>query len=84
LLIVNVLNLQSLKTFVLFNKEDKILFDLIYDLINSIYNEDIDVDLQLALSFVTTHQEWYHWVFSSFGFTPPTSSNSRQKIQTGV
>lgn len=57
--------------FILFNKKDRILFDLIYDLIISIYNKDLDVDLESALTFVTTHQEWYHWIFSIFGFTPP-------------
>ncbi|WP_071190689.1 hypothetical protein [Trichormus sp. NMC-1] len=57
--------------FILFNKQDRILFDLIYDLIISIYNKDLDVDLESALTFVTTHQEWYHWIFSIFGFTPP-------------
>jgi hypothetical protein len=57
--------------FVLFNKEDRILFDLIYDLIISIYNKDLDIDLESALNFVTTHQEWYHWIFTKFGFTPP-------------
>jgi len=57
--------------FVLFNKQDRILFDLIYDLIISIYNKDLDIDLESALNFVTTHQEWYHWIFTKFGFTPP-------------
>ncbi|MFN7414896.1 MAG: exonuclease domain-containing protein [Dolichospermum sp.] len=57
--------------FVLFNKEDRILFDLIYDLIISIHNKDLDIDLESALTFVTTHQEWYHWIFTKFGFTPP-------------
>ncbi|MGM3307716.1 exonuclease domain-containing protein [Anabaena sp. WFMT] len=58
--------------FVLFNKEDRILFDLIYDLIISIYNKDLDIDLESALDFITTHQEWYHWIFTKFGFTPPS------------
>jgi Cdc6-like AAA superfamily ATPase len=57
--------------FVLFNKEDRILFDLIYDLIISIHNKDLEIDLESALTFVTTHQEWYHWIFTKFGFTPP-------------
>jgi Cdc6-like AAA superfamily ATPase len=57
--------------FVVFNKEDRILFDLIYDLIISIYNKDLDIDLESALTFVTTHQEWYHWIFTKFGFTSP-------------
>jgi Cdc6-like AAA superfamily ATPase len=57
--------------FVLFNKKDRILFDLIYDLIISIHNKDLDIDLESALTFVTTHQEWYHWIFTKFGFTPP-------------
>ncbi|MBO1065079.1 MULTISPECIES: exonuclease domain-containing protein [Nostocales] len=57
--------------FMLFNKEDRILFDLIYDLIISIHNKDLDIDLESALTFVTTHQEWYHWIFTKFGFTPP-------------
>ena len=57
--------------FVLFNKEDRILFDLIYDLIISIHNKDLDIDLESALTFVTTHQEWYHWIFTKFGFTLP-------------
>ena len=57
--------------FVLFNKADRILFDLIYDLIISVYNKDLDIDLESALNFITTHQEWYHWMFTKFGFTPP-------------
>ncbi|MFM2063901.1 MAG: hypothetical protein RLZZ507_3572 [Cyanobacteriota bacterium] len=57
--------------FILFNKQDRILFDLIYDLIVSIYNKDLDIDLETALTFVTTHQEWYHWMFTKFGFTAP-------------
>ncbi|ALB41306.1 MULTISPECIES: exonuclease domain-containing protein [unclassified Anabaena] len=57
--------------FMLFNKEDRILFDLIYDLIISIHNKDLDIDLESALTFVTTHQEWYHWIFTKFGFTLP-------------
>ncbi|MBO1068164.1 MAG: exonuclease [Dolichospermum sp. DEX189] len=57
--------------FMLFNKEDRILFDLIYDLIISIHNKDLEIDLESALTFVTTHQEWYHWIFTKFGFTPP-------------
>jgi Cdc6-like AAA superfamily ATPase len=57
--------------FVLFNKQDRILFDLIYDLIISIYNKDLEIDLESALTFVTSHEEWYHWIFTKFGFTPP-------------
>lgn len=57
--------------FILFNKQDRILFDLIYDLIISIYNKDLDIDLESALTFVTTHQEWYHWIFTKFGFIAP-------------
>jgi Cdc6-like AAA superfamily ATPase len=56
--------------FILFNKQDRILFDLIYDLIISIYNKDLDIDLESALTFVTTHLEWYHWIFTKFGFSP--------------
>ena len=26
---------------------------------------------EAALTFVTNHQEWYHWIFTKFGFTPP-------------
>ncbi|MBD2146703.1 hypothetical protein [Sphaerospermopsis sp. FACHB-1194] len=59
--------------FILFNRQDRILFDLIYDLIVSIYNKDLDVDLETALTFITTHQEWYHWIFNKFGFTEPLS-----------
>lgn len=57
--------------FMLFNKEDRILFDLIYDLIISIHNKDLDIDLESALTFITTHQEWYNWIFTKFGFTLP-------------
>ncbi|MFM7407164.1 MAG: hypothetical protein ACKO3K_11000 [Cuspidothrix sp.] len=57
--------------FILFNKQDRILFDLIYDLIISIYNKDLDIDLESALTFITTHQEWYHWIFTKFGITLP-------------
>jgi Cdc6-like AAA superfamily ATPase len=57
--------------FVLLNKHDRILFDLIYDLIISIHNKDLDIDLESALNFVTSHQEWYHWIFTKFGFTAP-------------
>ncbi|WP_414529648.1 exonuclease domain-containing protein [Nodularia chucula] len=59
--------------FSLLNKPDRILLDLIYDLIISIYNKDLDnVDLASALNLVITHQQWYHWIFSILGFTPPT------------
>jgi chromosomal replication initiation ATPase DnaA len=57
--------------FIIFNPEDRILFDLIYDLIISIYNQDLDIDLETALKFVTTDVEWYHWIFSKFGFPTP-------------
>ncbi|HLO89035.1 MAG TPA: exonuclease domain-containing protein [Nostocaceae cyanobacterium] len=57
--------------FILLNKQDRILLDLIYELIVSIYNRDLDVDLESALNVLITHQEWYHWIFSLFGFTPP-------------
>ncbi|TAE54424.1 MAG: exonuclease [Nostocales cyanobacterium] len=65
------LNNSKNGNFVLFNQKDRILFDLIYDLIISIYNKDLDTDLETALTFVTTHQEWYHWIFNQFGFTQP-------------
>jgi DNA polymerase III epsilon subunit-like protein len=58
--------------FIFLNKPDRILLDLIYDLIISIYNKDIDnIDLQSALNILITHAEWYHWLFSIFDFTPP-------------
>ncbi|MDK2412714.1 hypothetical protein QHH03_26810 [Aphanizomenon sp. 202] len=44
---------------------------MIYDLIISIHNKDLDIDLESALTFITTHQEWYHWIFTKFGFTLP-------------
>ncbi|WP_414549280.1 exonuclease domain-containing protein [Anabaena sp. CCY 0017] len=59
--------------FISLNKQDRILLDLIYDLIISIYNKDLyDVDLETALNVLITHKEWYHWIFSMFGFTSPT------------
>ncbi|GAX34681.1 exonuclease domain-containing protein [Nodularia sp. NIES-3585] len=59
--------------FTLLNKQNRILLDLIYDLIISIYNKDLyDIDLATALNILITHPEWYHWIFSVFGFTPPT------------
>ncbi|MEA5580408.1 exonuclease domain-containing protein [Nodularia harveyana UHCC-0300] len=55
------------------NKQDRLLLDLIYDLIISIYNKDLDnIDLASALNVLITHPEWYHWIFSMLGFTPPT------------
>ncbi|UUO14878.1 MULTISPECIES: hypothetical protein [Aphanizomenonaceae] len=44
---------------------------MIYDLIISIHNKDLDIDLESALTFITTHQEWYNWIFTKFGFTLP-------------
>lgn len=47
--------------------------ELTYKLIIDIQNKDLDVDLESALKVFTTNQEWYHWLFSMFGFTKPTA-----------
>jgi hypothetical protein len=57
--------------FVLFNKQDRVHLELTYKLIIDIQNRDLDVDLKLALKVLVTHQEWYHWLFTIFGFTKP-------------
>jgi Cdc6-like AAA superfamily ATPase len=59
--------------FVLFAKQDRIHLELTYKLIIDIQNRDLDVDLEAALKVLVTHQEWYHWLFSMFGFTKPTA-----------
>lgn len=57
--------------FVLFAKNDRIHLELIYQLIIDIQNRDLDVDLESALKVFITYQEWYHWLFTMFGFTKP-------------
>ncbi|MBW4499773.1 MAG: 3'-5' exonuclease [Scytonema hyalinum WJT4-NPBG1] len=59
--------------FVLFSKEDRIQLELTYQLIIDIQNKDLDVDLESALKVFITNQEWYHWLFSMFGFAKPTA-----------
>ncbi len=50
--------------FTLFRKNDRIYLELIYKLIIDIQNRDLEVDLEAALKFMTTHQEWYHWLLN--------------------
>jgi hypothetical protein len=57
--------------FVLFTKQDRVHLELTYKLIIDIQNRDLDVDLESALKVFITKQEWYHWLFSMFGFTKP-------------
>lgn len=59
--------------FILFSKDDRIHLELTYKLIIDIRNRDLDVDLKSALKVLVTHQEWYHWLFTMFGFTKPTA-----------
>ncbi len=59
--------------FILFTKLDRIHLELTYKLIIDIQNKDLDVDLESALKVFTTNQEWYHWLFSMFGFAKPTA-----------
>lgn len=59
--------------FVLFAKQDRIHLELTYKLIIDIQNRDLDVDLEAALKVLVTYQEWYHWLFTMFGFTKPTA-----------
>lgn len=54
--------------FKLFNKHDRISLDLTYQTIIDIQNRDLDVDLESALKVFISHEEWYHWLFSMFGF----------------
>ncbi|WP_414756200.1 exonuclease domain-containing protein [Anabaena sp. CCY 9910] len=54
--------------FKLFAKQDRIALDLAYQTIIDIQNRDLDVDLESALRIFITHDEWYHWLFSMFGF----------------
>lgn len=58
--------------FIFFTKPDRIHLELTYKLIIDIQNRDLDVDLESALKIFITNQEWYHWLFSMFGFTKPT------------
>ncbi len=58
--------------FILFSQEDRIHLELTYKLIIDIHNRDLDVDLKSALKVLVTHNEWYHWLFTMFGFTKPT------------
>lgn len=57
--------------FALFTKPDRIQLELTYKLIIDIQNKDLDVDFESALKVLVTHQEWYHWLFTMFGFTKP-------------
>ncbi|WP_336230852.1 hypothetical protein [Scytonema sp. PRP1] len=62
--------------FVLFSKPDRIHLELTYKLIIDIQNKDLDVDLESALKVFITNQEWYHWLFSMFGFAKPTEQTN--------
>ncbi|WP_414589073.1 exonuclease [Scytonema sp. PCC 10023] len=57
--------------FVLFSRQDRIHLELTYKLIIDVQNKDLDVDLESALKVFITNQEWYHWLFTMFGFTKP-------------
>jgi Cdc6-like AAA superfamily ATPase len=70
---VNQLKNSSNGKFVLFAKPDRIHLELTYKLIIDIQNRDLDVDLEAALKVLVTHKEWYHWLFTMFGFTKPTT-----------
>ena len=59
--------------FIFFTKLDRIHLELTYKLIIDIQNKDLDVDLESALKVFITSQEWYHWLFSMFGFAKPTA-----------
>ncbi len=59
--------------FIFFTKLDRIHLELTYKLIIDIQNKDLDVDLESALKVFITNQEWYHWLFSMFGFAKPTA-----------
>jgi hypothetical protein len=59
--------------FIFFTKLDRIHLELTYKLIIDIQNKDLDVDLDSALKVFITSQEWYHWLFSMFGFAKPTA-----------
>jgi DNA polymerase III epsilon subunit-like protein len=62
--------------FVLFSKPDRIHLELTYKLIIDIQNKDLDVELESALKVFITNQEWYHWLFSMFGFPKPTEQTN--------
>jgi DNA polymerase III epsilon subunit-like protein len=62
--------------FVLFSKPDRIHLELTYKLIIDIQNKDLDVDLEPALKVFITNKEWYHWLFSMFGFAKPTEQTN--------
>ncbi len=62
--------------FVLFSKQDRIHLELTYKLIIDIQNKDLDVELESALKVFITNQEWYHWLFSMFGFAKPTEQTN--------
>jgi Cdc6-like AAA superfamily ATPase len=63
------LNNSSNGKFVLFNKHDRLTLDLTYQTIIDIQNKDLDVSLESVLKVFITYEEWYHWMFSMFGFS---------------
>lgn len=60
--------------FGLFTKQDRIHLELTYKLIIDVQNKDLDVDFESALKVFITNEQWYHWLFSIFGFTKPKPS----------
>jgi DNA polymerase III epsilon subunit-like protein len=58
--------------FVLLTRQDRIYLELTYNLIIDVQNRDLDVDLESALKVFVTNPEWYHWLFTMFGFTKPS------------
>ncbi|MBO3464537.1 hypothetical protein G7B40_009780 [Aetokthonos hydrillicola Thurmond2011] len=62
--------------FILFSKQDRIHLELTYKLITDIQNKDFDINLKTALNVLVTYQEWYHWLFTMFGFTEPAREAS--------
>ncbi|AKG20551.1 3'-5' exonuclease [Calothrix sp. 336/3] len=57
--------------FILLSKRDRIHVELTYKLIIDIQNKDLEVDLESALKVLVTKSEWYHGLFSLFGFAKP-------------
>ncbi len=58
--------------FVLLSRRDRIYLELAYKLVIDVQNRDLDVDLESALKVFVTNPEWYHWLFTMFGFAKPS------------
>ncbi len=68
---INKLNNTNNAKYLLLTKQDRIFLELVYQMILDILNKDLNVDLQIALRVFINYKEWYHWLFSMFGFTEP-------------